>query len=69
MKKVVYPGLVAEMARRGDTLATIGKLIGVSATSVSRRMLGKQEWSIGEVDKLCEYYNKNYYQLFKDEQE
>lgn len=65
MKKILYPGLLAEMAKRGDTLNTIGKLIGVTNSSVSKRFSGKVEWSISEIEKICDYYGKDYYELFK----
>lgn len=65
MKKILYPGLVAEMAKHGDTQKTLGKLIGVNDTNLGRRLNGKTEWSISEIEKICEYYQKDYYELFK----
>lgn len=69
MNKLKYPELVAEMAKHGDTQKTIAKLLGISNVSVCRRFSGKKEWSISEVDKICEHYNKNYYELFKKGEE
>lgn len=65
MKKVIYPGLVAEMAKRGETQEVLSKLLGLRRESISRRMTGKLEWSISEIEKICEYYKKDYYELFK----
>ncbi len=65
MKKVIYPGLVAEMAKRGETQEVLSKLLGLRRESISRRMTGKLEWSISEIDKICEYYKKDFYELFK----
>lgn len=65
MKKVLYPDLVAEMAKRGETQRSLAKAIGLTYSAVWRRISGKQEWSINEIDKICEHYNKNYYELFK----
>lgn len=65
MKKVTYPGLVGEMARRGDTQETLANLLGITRSAISRRLSGKIEWSIGEIDKICEHYEKDYYELFK----
>ena len=67
MKKVIYPGLVAEMAKRGETQEVLSKLLGLRRESISRRMTGKLEWSISEIEKICEYYKKDYYELFKEE--
>lgn len=65
MKKIIYPELVGEMAKHGDTQKSLSKIIGVAHSSVCRKLAGKNEWTISEIDKICEYYNKNYYELFK----
>ena len=69
MKKIKYPGLVAEMARRGITQKDIGKIIGVPHGCISRRMNGEIEWSISEIETLCDYFQKDYYELFKNNNE
>lgn len=65
MKKVLYPNLVGEMAKRGETQRTLAKLLGTTYSAIWRRMSGRTEWTIGEVDKICDYYGKDYYELFK----
>lgn len=65
MKILKYPELVGEMAKHGDTQKTIAKLLDITYSSVSRRLSGRTEWSISEIEKLCEYYGKDYYELFK----
>lgn len=65
MEKILYPELLGEMAKHGDTQKSLAKLLGITYSSVSRRLSGKSEWSISEIDILCEYYDKNYYELFK----
>jgi len=65
MKKILYPELVGEMARRGDTQESLGKLLNLPHSSISRRLTGDTEWSISEIDKICEHYGKDYYELFK----
>ena len=67
MKIVKYPGLVAEMAKRGDKQKELSKLLGITNAGISRRLSGETEWSISEIEKVCKHYNKNYYELFKDE--
>lgn len=66
MKEVKYPGLLAEMAKHGDKQKTLAKLLGISEPSIGRRLSGKKEWSIGEIEKICEHYDKDYYELFKN---
>lgn len=65
MKKIKYPELAAEMARRGETQKTVADLLGIAHSSLSRRLSGKIEWSIGQIETLCEHYGKDYYELFK----
>ena len=62
---IKYPNIVAEMARRGETRQTIADLLGVTFMTVCRKLSGKGEWTISEVEALCEHYNMNYYELFK----
>lgn len=64
-EKIKYPELVGEMAKRGDTQKVLSELLGVNCSSISRRLSGEIEWSISEIDKICNYYGKNYYELFK----
>ena len=65
MKKLLYPELVGEMAKHGDTQQKLAEIIGITYASVCRRLSGKSEWTISEVDKICKYYDKDYYTLFK----
>lgn len=65
MKKVKYPNLLAEMARQGETRKKLGELLGLPAPSITKRLSGDTEWSISEIEKICEHYGKDYYELFK----
>ena len=65
MKKPKYPDLAGEMRKHGDTQQTLAKLLDLPIASISKRLSGETEWSIGEVEKICDYYKKNYYELFK----
>ena len=67
MNKILYPGLVAEMARRGESQNTLAELLGTTYSAIHRRMIGETDWTISEIDKVCEYYKKDFYELFKDE--
>lgn len=62
---IVFPNLVAAMARNGDNLRTIGKLLNMTAQSVCRKMSGKVEWKRREIELICQRYNKSYEELFK----
>ena len=65
MKNVKYPGLMGEMGKHGDTQRALAKILGITYSSVWRRLNGQKEWTISEVDKICAHYGKDYYELFK----
>lgn len=66
MKKIVkFPNLVAEMARNGETQKDLAALLKTNKSTMSRKLNGKTEWTIGDIDIICEHYKKDYYQLFK----
>jgi len=65
MKKRKYPGLVAEMVIQGETQKELAKVIGITPMAMSYKMTGKNDFTISEVETICEHYNKNYYELFK----
>lgn len=65
MKEIKYPNLRAEMAKCGENYKTIAALLGITYPTVWRKMTGIRDWTIGEVEIICEHYNKNYYELFK----
>ena len=65
MKNIKYANLVGEMAKNGETLVTIGKLLGISDARVSRRLSGQTDWKISEIETLCEKFDKSYCELFE----
>lgn len=66
MKKVVkFPNLVAEMARNGETQKDLAVLLKTNKSTMSRKFNGKTEWTITDIDIICEHYKKDYYELFK----
>lgn len=65
MNDIKYPELVAEMAKHKESQISLGKLIGLSRSTINKRMAGTSEFSISEIDKICEHYGKTYEELFK----
>ena len=64
-KEIKFPELLSEMARRGESQEELARVLGMSRSTLYMRMTGKVEWTIGDIERLCEHYNKDYYQLFK----
>lgn len=67
VKKVLYPNLRAEMARRGDTLQDLKELLDLSEGAISRRLSGITGWSIEEANVLCKRYDVPFEILFVKE--
>lgn len=65
MKVIKCPGLVAEMARRGEERKDLAQCLGIAYSALWRRMIGQTEWTNSEIKKVCEHYGKSYEELFK----
>ena len=65
LKEIKYPNLLLEIKRQGETQDDLGKLLGIARTTVNFKLSGKSEWTIDEIDKICNHYNKDFYELFK----
>lgn len=64
-KIIYYPNLHAEMAKYGITQKELANMLGITEVSAYRKFNGKNDWTIKEVDKICEIFKKDYYELFK----
>ena len=64
-KKILYPGLASEMAKRGITQDELAKVIGLTQSQISLRLNDITKWSIDEIEKICDYLGKSYNELFK----
>lgn len=67
MKRIVYPEIEAEMARRGLTQIDVAKVLRRCPTAVLRRLSGEVDWTISDINILCHVFAKDYYELFKKE--
>jgi len=66
-KNFVYPFLINEMKKNGETQKELAKTLGLTRESVNFRFSGKREWTISEIEKICKHYNKDFYELFRKE--
>ena len=64
-KKVLYPTVEAEMARRGETQTYVAWLLGTTVSNINNKLAGRTAWTIGDVETLCEHYKMEYSKLFK----
>lgn len=65
MGKVKFPNLAAELVRKGECQKSLASLLNLNQATISRKMNGISDWTIGEIETLCDYFNKDYYTLFK----
>lgn len=65
MEKKQYPKLLAELVLRNETQGDLAKLLGVTETTLSFKLNGKSDFTIREVEQICEHFDKDYYSLFK----
>ena len=63
--KVLYPKLEFEMVKKGISQKALGILLKVSQPTIGRKLSGKGEWTIGDIETICNYFHKDYYELFK----
>lgn len=65
LRELKYPNLLAEMRRHGETQDDLGELLGLCRTTINFKLSGKYDWTIGEIEIICNHYEKDYYELFK----
>jgi DNA-binding Xre family transcriptional regulator len=65
LKEIKYPNLILEIKRRGETQDDLSKILGITRATFNLKLQGKSEWTISEIEKICEHYDMNYYELFK----
>lgn len=63
--EIKYPKLEVEMSRNGDTQKSLAEILNITPQTVLKKLSGIREWTIGEIEIICEHYNKDYYELFK----
>jgi hypothetical protein len=65
MKEYKYLNLFYEMRKNKEFLKDVAELLDVTPQTISAKLAGEHDWTIGEIETLCEHYNKDYYELFK----
>ena len=65
MRAYKYTSLTDEMKRTKTTQRDLSKVLGIHENSVRKKLDGKFEWTISEINTLCNYFKKDYYELFR----
>ncbi len=65
MEEIKYPELIGEMAKHKESQKALGIVLGLARSTMNKKLSGTSEFSISEIDKICEHYGKTYEELFK----
>ena len=63
--KYIYLNIIKEIKRNHDTQKNVAKVLYISELTFRKKLAGISEWSIGEIETLCNHFKKDYYELFK----
>ena len=55
------------MRENDESQSYLARLLNITPQTISKKLVGDTEWTIGEIDTLCNHYNKDYYELFKND--
>lgn len=66
-RKVVYifPNLIAEMSRKGDSLQSVSNELGMNYQALSARLRGFKSFELPEITFLMKKYRKSFEYLFE----
>lgn len=66
-RKVVYifPNLIAEMSRNGDSLQSVSNELGMNYQALSARLRGFKSFELPEITFLMKKYRKSFKYLFE----
>lgn len=67
MKDYKYLNLYNQMRKHKESLIVVAKLLDVTPQTVSAKLAGEHDWTISEIEILCNHYEKDYYELFRKE--
>ena len=65
MKELRFPEIAGEMARHGETSKTLAKMLGITYVAMWRRLTGRVEFTISEIETICDHYGKTFEELFR----
>ena len=60
-----FSGLRAQMAKYGHNQSDLAKVFNKSIGYINSRLNGRVDWSLTDINTLCELYNVSFEELFK----
>lgn len=62
---MLFPEIVAEMERRGETRKDLARLLELDVSQITRKLNGDIQWTIGDIEVMTLHYNKDFWELFR----
>lgn len=69
VKKYVYSNIIKAIEEKQETQRKVANILGITDVALRFKLSAKYEWTKGEIDTLCKHFNKNYYELFKKDED
>ena len=57
MQQVVFPNLTYALVDRKISYAQLAAAVGMSKSSMYRRLSGKSDWKLHEIVNICQFLN------------
>lgn len=64
-KEIKFPNLRAEMLKSGETQQDLANVLKQGRVTINKKINGKSQWTIGDVEDICKHYGKDYHELFR----
>lgn len=64
-KEIKFPNLRVEMLKHGETQQDLANVLKQGRVTINKKINGKRQWLIGDIEDICKHYGKDYYELFK----
>lgn len=62
---ILFPEIEAEMIRKGETQQDLANLLELDRTQITRKLKGDINWTIDDIEKMTNHYNKDFRELFR----
>lgn len=58
-RKILFPNLIAELAKQGISIATLAKKMGISSTALYAKVKGATQFTLKDIDTITTILAEN----------
>ena len=58
-KKILFPNLIAELAKQGISIAELASKLGISTTALYAKVNGRTQFSLNDANKIADILAEN----------